>query len=69
MLIENGKITVKGVLALDGDLLYVDERLDASRARVAIQPGRMAVGSQGPSVKSWVSVSSASMPHLAAVDR
>ena len=36
---------------------------------VAIQPGRMAGGSQGPVVKSWVSASRASMPHLVAVDR
>jgi hypothetical protein len=37
--------------------------------KVAIQPGRMAAGSQGPVVKSWVSASRASMPHLAEVDR
>jgi len=36
---------------------------------VAIQPGRMASGSHGPSVNSWVRASRASMPHLAAVDR
>ena len=36
---------------------------------VAIQPGRTAAGSQGPLVNNWVSASSASMPHLAAVDR
>ena len=36
---------------------------------VAIQPGRTAAGSQGPVVKSWVSASRASMPHLVAVDR
>ena len=37
--------------------------------QVAIQPGRTAAGSQGPLVNNWVSASSASMPHLAAVDR
>jgi AbiV len=36
---------------------------------VAIHPGRTAAGSQGPVVKSWVSASRASMPHLVAVDR
>ncbi len=41
---------------------------------VAVQPewrygGAVAGGSQGPSVNSWVRASSASMRHLAAVDR
>ena len=36
---------------------------------VTVQPGRMAAGSQGPVVNSWVSASRALMPHLAAVDR
>src|ERR1019366_4883545 len=38
-------------------------------APVTIQPGRIAAGSQGPVVNSWVRASSWSMPHLAAVDR
>ena len=42
--------------------------VDLSYDRVAIQPGRTAAGSQGPVVKSWVSASRASMPHLVAVD-
>src|ERR1700733_4358957 len=42
----------------------------AGRAEVAIQqPGRMAAGSHGPVVNSWVSASSGSIPHLAAVER
>jgi len=40
-----------------------------SNRTVAIQPGWMAAGSQGPAVKSWARASRASMPHLAAVDR
>jgi transposase len=50
------------------ELRRANEILKAA-ATVAIQPGRMAVGSQGPSAKSWVRASRASMPHLAAVDR
>ena len=36
---------------------------------VPVYPGRIAAGSQGPVVNSWVSASNASMPHLAAVER
>ena len=43
--------------------------MGVARDHVAIQPGRMATGSQGPSVNSWVSASRALMPHLVAVDR
>ena len=47
----------------------IDRLRSAYRAIVAIQPGLMAAGSQGPVVNSWCRASSWSMPHFAAVDR
>jgi hypothetical protein len=49
--------------------LFYDRLILETGIFVAIHPGRTAAGSQGPVVKSWVSASRASMPHLVAVDR
>jgi hypothetical protein len=35
-------------------------------SQMAIYPGGIAAGTQGPVVNSWVSASNASMPHMAA---
>src|SRR5206468_6226074 len=78
LVVEGGPGTGKTVVALHraAYLLYTYRKQLARRGiliigpnAVAIQPGRMAGGSQGPVVKSWVSASRASMPHLVAVDR
>ena len=64
--------SIPGLLKLPmekGLMHYDPPPLTVTDLEVAIHPGRTAAGSQGPVVKSWVSASRASMPHLVAVDR